>query len=108
MLHRNRSGPLFTEYEVRDVLWVATAEGPPVEVQGTGRYRRGHDAMPFDELELDLTFDRGPRLHFASSRHDAAPFPRIDARLWLHGEACDDSLLVIDAAPASGWSGGGD
>jgi hypothetical protein len=108
VLHRESSGPLFTEYDVRDVLWVATGDGPAVEIRGTGRYRRGHDAVPFVELELDLAFDGGPPLHFTSAHHDAAPFPRIRARLWLHGEACEDSLLVIDATPASGRAGSGD
>ena len=108
VLHRVSSGPLFTEYDVRDVLWIATGDGPAVEIRGGGRYRRGHDSIPFEELELDLAFDGKPPLHFASARHDAAPFPRIRARLWLHGEACNDSLLVIDATPARGWSGSGD
>ena len=108
VLHRVSGGPLFTEYDVRDVLWVATGVGPAVEIRGTGRYRRGHDAVPFQALELDLSFDGGPPLHFASAHDDGAPFPRIRAQLWRHGEACDDSLLVIDATPASGWSGSGE
>jgi len=108
VLHRARSGPLLTEYDVRDVRWVATGSGEPIEITGAGTYRRGDGPVPFAQIELDLSFDRAPPLHFTSRRGDAAPFPQISARLWLHAEACNDSLLVVNATPAGGISGGGD
>jgi hypothetical protein len=109
LLHRSSSGPLFTDYVVRDLRWVASGAGEPVTITGSGSYRRGNDASPFQELALDLSFGEGRRLHFTSGpQSSGGSFPRIDARLWLHGESCEDSLVVVSAAPAGVVSGGGD
>jgi hypothetical protein len=93
---------LATTYDVLDVHWSAPRLNGASDIKGAGTYVRMETNPPTDELTLDLSFDGGPLQHFDSgTRTVAATFPEIRSRISLHGEYCHDSLLIVDAKPAS-------
>ncbi len=108
LLVRSGQDPLFTHYDVLDVHWKVPDASQAVTITGSGTYRRGGEVANQEQLTLVLSFDGGPPRTFDSGLVPArAPFPEIDARISLHGEYCLDSVLAVDAKPASVTGVGG-
>ncbi len=100
LLRRARIDPLYTYYDVLDVRWKVPEATHNTTITGVGVYRRGGEFAAMEQLTLDLSFDGGPLQHFDSGLHPPrAPFPDIETDVSLHGEYCQDSVLVIGAKP---------
>ena len=108
VLRQSQVDPLYTYYDVLDVRWQVPDATQPVAITGSGTYRRGGEFALMEQLTLDLSFNSGPLQHFDSGLNPpTAPFPEIHTRASLHGEACHDSVVEVDAKPSS-VSGVGD
>ena len=104
VLTRSRTDPLFTSYDVTDVRWNIQSPSGPMRISGSGTYRRGGEVAITEQLELDLSLDQEPPLHFDSGvRSPGAMFPEIRTSVSLHFELqCMDTVLRLDAKPV-GW-----
>jgi hypothetical protein len=90
----------FTVYDVRN--YIASFNNGPgaVSLVGSGQYRVRGGASPQQQLILDLEVWGQPE-HFDSGLVPVqAAFPQIDVSCAVHGFACLDSVLVVDAKPA--------
>ena len=110
VLRRSRVDPLYTWYDVLDVRWKAPDQSNhPINIVGSGYYRRGGEVAVMEELSLDLSFDGGPIQHFYSGLHSpGATFPEIRTVVSIHPYMCFDSLLTVDANPYGQVAGVGD
>ncbi|HTO90700.1 MAG TPA: hypothetical protein VMJ70_06170 [Candidatus Sulfotelmatobacter sp.] len=92
--------PLYANYEVRN--YIASFNNGPgaVAITGSGRYRIGGEFALTQQLVLDLSVWGQPAQHFDSGIVPVSvPFPQIDLSSALHGFACHDSVIVVDARP---------
>jgi hypothetical protein len=106
-LRQSHIGPLYTDYDVLNVVWKVPGTTDAIKITGSGTYRRGGEAANMDQLVLDLSFDGGPAQHFDSGLvPTTAAFPAIDKRISLHSEYCHDSVLVVVAKPGGTASAG--
>ncbi len=107
ILRLSSVGPLFTTYDVLDVLWKTPTATGTTTITGSGTYTLGGEVALTQELTLDLSFDGGQSQHFDSGlQPPGATFPAISSTVSLHGEYCHDSVLVVAAKPL-GLSGVG-
>lgn len=91
----------FTVYDVRG--YIASFNNGPgaVSLVGSGQYRIRGGASPEQQLILDLEVWGQPE-HFDSGLVPVqAAFPQIDVSCAVHGFACLDSVLVVDAKPTN-------
>lgn len=98
------SGPLFDEYLLCDIDWTAQAIGgiPEVRLRGDGWYRVGGEVAIQHELRLCLSVDGGPAQLFESGLVPGGDrFPAIVIDAAVHGFFCWDSVLVVQAVPAT-------
>lgn len=80
--------------------WKIQSASGPLTITGAGSYRRGGEVTLTEQLSLDLSFGQGLVQHFDSGlKPVGAAFPEIRTQMSLHGEACHDSVLVVDAKP---------
>ncbi|MGH9866904.1 MAG: hypothetical protein ACREAA_01900 [Candidatus Polarisedimenticolia bacterium] len=90
---------LFDHYRVEDVHWVVPQRGP-LHVTGSGTYRVGGEFALQHQLSLDLAVGDTPVEHYDSGLvQPPSAFPRIDARISLHGEFCHDTVFAVHARP---------
>jgi hypothetical protein len=92
---------LYTYYDVNG--YIASFNNGPgaVSITGSGHYRIGGTPRT-QQMTLDLEIEGRPPQHFDSGpRPVQAPFPRIAVVVAVHGFYCEDSVLVIDAEPAT-------
>ena len=92
--------PLYTYYEVQN--YIASFNNGPgaVAITGSGRYKIGGEVALTQEMTLDLQVWGGPVQHFDSGVVPVStPFPAIDVSCAIHGFACEDSVVVVDAKP---------
>ncbi len=89
--------PLYTYYRV-DRYIASFNNGPgAVSIVGTGHYRIGGEFAAMQQMTLDLQVWGQPH-HFDSGLVPVrAPFPEIDISCAVHGFACYDSVLVVEA-----------
>jgi flagellar hook capping protein FlgD len=92
--------PLFTQYRV-DRYIASFNNGPgAVAIVGSGQYRIGGELATMQQLTLDLEVWGQPVQHFDSGLVPVrTPFPQIDVACAVHGFACYDTILVVDAKP---------
>jgi len=92
--------PLFRNYAVRN--YIASFNNGPgaVAITGSGRYRIGGEVALMQQMTLDLDIEGRPTEHFDSGLVPVgAPFPDVDVSLSVHGFACLDSVVVVNAKP---------
>src|SRR5439155_4977210 len=93
--------PLYTYYAVE--RYIASFNNGPgaVSVVGSGQYKIGGESAIVQQMTLDLQFWGGPTQHFDSGLTPVrVSFPQIDVSCALHGFACHDSVVVVDAIPS--------
>jgi hypothetical protein len=93
--------PMFSNYAVENVKWVANESARPLEITGSGTYRVGGEVALQERMILDLSIDGGP-----SERYDSGDvagggdFPRITIVIRRHlSSTCLDTVMTIDASP---------
>ena len=90
--------PLYTHYAIQ--RFIASFNNGPgaVSIVGSGTYRIGGEFALMQEMTLDLQVWGGPVQHFDSGLVPVrAPFPEISVSCPLHGFACHDSVVMVDA-----------
>jgi len=92
--------PLFAEYAVVNVNWLAAAPPAAISVRGAGFYQVGGEVAVQQELSLELAVGSEPPTHFDSGLvQTKSIFPLIDVTISIHGMRCSDTVMVIKAAP---------
>ncbi|HTR97176.1 MAG TPA: FlgD immunoglobulin-like domain containing protein [Candidatus Acidoferrales bacterium] len=92
--------PLFAHYAITGYIASFNSGPGAVAVTGTGEFKLGGEVALEQEMTLDLSVWGGPVQHFDSGLVPVgAAFPSIDVRCALHGFACLDSVVEIDATP---------
>lgn len=102
--------PLFSEFAVVDVQWLALspAMNAGTPLHGFGNYRVGGEVAVLHQLSLELVVGNGPRTHFDSGLiPGGGSFPLIDIMLSMNNMVCVDTVLQVMAAPANGPVCGG-
>jgi hypothetical protein len=92
--------PLYRYYSVE--RYIASFNNGPgaVAITGSGQYRIGGEVAVTQQMTLDLQVWGGPVQHFDSGVVPVGtPFPKLHVECPLHGFACHDSVVVVDAAP---------
>jgi len=99
-LRRLYSDPLYTYYAV-DRYIASFNNGPgAVSIVGSGTYKLGGEVALMQQMTLDLQVWGGPVQHFDSGLVPmSVPFPRILVSCAVHGFACMDTVVVVDAKP---------
>jgi hypothetical protein len=92
--------PLFREFSMVNINWLAAPPPAAVTVSGTGFYRIGGEVAVQQELGLELVVGTQPLNHFDSGLMPAkAIFPVINATISINGGRCVDTVMVLKAAP---------
>jgi hypothetical protein len=98
---------LYENYEVSNVRWTWPENVANVVITGSGRYRIGGEFAVQKQMVLDLQFGDNPPQRFDSGliagEYD---FPRIEIDVSLHQMTCFDSVIHVQAAPATASSVG--
>src|SRR5438552_5346970 len=93
--------PMFSNYAVENVKWVANESAHPLAITGSGTYRVGGEVAVQERMILDLAIDGGPTERYDSG--DVAgggDFPRITIVIRRHlSSTCLDTVMTIDASP---------
>jgi hypothetical protein len=94
--------PLFTYYDVQRFIGSFWNGPGAVGVVGSGHYRMGGEVALQQQMTLDLQIEGQPLQHFDSGLVPVgAAFPGISISCAVHAFACFDSVMVIEAAPAT-------
>jgi len=99
-----RSDPLFSEYLLCGIDWniPATASGPALHITGEGWYRVGGEVAIQHELRLCVSVNGGETQPFESGLvSGGGSFPAIDIAVATSGFFCWDSVITVNARPAS-------
>jgi len=102
------SDPLFANYDVKH--YIASFNNGPgaVSILGSGKYRIGGEFALVQQLTLDLEIQGQPLQHFDSGVVVVgAPFPAMNIECAVHGFACFDSVLIVNAKPVDLAGGSG-
>lgn len=95
------SDALYDYYAVQG--YIASFNNGPgaVSIVGSGQYKIGGEFALTQQLTLDLSVWGAPVQHFDSGVKPAGSvgFPKIDLACAVHGFACVDTVVVVDAAP---------
>ena len=94
------SDPMFTYYDIQN--YIASFNNGPgaIAITGSGTYKIGGEVAVTQEMTLDLQIQGGPVQHFDSGLVPVStPFPAIHASCALHGFACHDSVVEVEAKP---------
>jgi hypothetical protein len=99
-------GPLFTEFAVANVDWVAADGALGIPIRGVGTFRVGGEFAVQQQLSLDLQVGDAEQTHFDSGLvEDGSEFPRIDSMISVHGGVCFDTVIDLHAEPVDGVIG---
>jgi hypothetical protein len=96
--------PLYRNFAITnfDAKVEAQPWGPEMRLTGSGTYRMGGEVALQHQLVLDLSIDGGAPRHFDSGLvPGGGDFPAIRIDVRLHPESCYDTLVAIDARPAT-------
>ncbi len=87
--------------KVTSLYWIATLGAAEVEITGSGVYRRtSGPSPPAHALDLDLVVDGGaPQIFSSGWLPLAADDHSITIPISINGQACRDTLIVVDASP---------
>jgi hypothetical protein len=99
-----RSDPLFTEYLLCGIDWTLPASGslPPLHITGEGWYRVGGEVAIQQELRLCVAVNGGETQRFESGLvPGGGGFPEIDIAAATSGFFCYDSVVTLNARPAT-------
>lgn len=103
------SNPLFTDYAVADVQWIALHPDMAVGtlLNGFGFYRRGGEVAVQHQMTLHLAVDDRPRARFDSGWvGGGGEYPAIDIDLEHNPNDCVGTLLHVAAKPKGEVCGG--
>ncbi|NNF59689.1 MAG: hypothetical protein HKN06_00015, partial [Gammaproteobacteria bacterium] len=95
-------GDVFDFREISALYWtLSDLDNPLQTITGSGVYKvTNFGQKPLQELQLELSFDGGPPVHFFS---DAVPLgskgPEIDIKVSRNGFHCYDTIIRVIAAP---------
>ena len=107
VLKRTGSDWLYDYYAVTNIRWLASLEGVPTRITGSGTYRIGGEFAVDQILELDLTVGEEPVQHYTSGRVlVSAGFPRIAVTISINGMYCHDTVMSIVSEPITDVSVG--
>src|SRR6266487_4969861 len=92
--------PLFLEFAVVNVRWLALAASERIPVRGFGNYKVGGEFAVQHQLKLLLKVDREDSALFDRGVvPGGGNFPRIDIPISIRGAVCFDTVIDIHAAP---------
>ena len=92
--------PLFREFAVANVRWLALDPSGRIPVSGFGTYKVGGEFAVQQQLKLLLKVDGEDSAPFDSELvPGGGDFPRIDNRISISGAVCFDTVIDIRAAP---------
>lgn len=95
------SDPLFNNFAVTNVKWIAVVGSVERVLTGSGTYRVGGEFAVMHHLSLDLQTDGGPVERFDSGLvPGGGNFPAIDISISIHGFYCFDTGVHVRAWPA--------
>jgi hypothetical protein len=100
-----RQDPLFTEFAVVNVDWLAgpfagASDWNGVPVRGFGTYRIGGEFAVEQQLSLDLRVGESSPIRVDSGLTvGGGEFPRIDILTSVHGRVCFDTVIDLHALP---------
>jgi hypothetical protein len=96
------SDPLYSYYTL-DRYIASFNNGPgAVSITGSGTYKVGGEFALTQQMTLDLSVWGGPVQHFDSGVVPVSgAFPKIHAECAVHGFACYDTVITIDAGPVA-------
>ncbi|MFN0132266.1 MAG: GC-type dockerin domain-anchored protein [Phycisphaerales bacterium] len=95
-------GPLFNEYSVTLVDWLATVPTGTRLVSGSGTYTIGGEVAIQHRMQLDLVIDGAAPLHYDSGlvlADPQNPFPRIGIYLETQQFVCRLNVLELVGSP---------
>jgi hypothetical protein len=92
--------PLFREFAVVNVRWVALDPSGRIPVRGFGTYKVGGEFAVVHQLKLLLKVDGEDPAQFDSGLvPGGGNFPRIDIHISVSGAICFDTRIDLHAAP---------
>jgi hypothetical protein len=107
------SDPMFDNYTVSMIDWVASSAGGDLPVTGSGTYRIGGEVAVTNQMTLELSIDSGPTITYDSGLTPIDPdhpFPQISiaAQTDLFGCRRNDVVLLAGPAPCpADWNHSG-
>jgi hypothetical protein len=93
--------PLFQQFAVVNINWMAAPPLASIPIHGVGFYKVGGEVAVQQEMSLELAVDDEPLIHFDSGLVTNGRFPLIDATLSIPGGQCDNTVIVMTAAPVT-------
>jgi hypothetical protein len=94
------TSPLFREFAVANVRWLALDPSGRIPVRGFGTYKLGGEFAVQHQLKLSLKVNDEDSASFDSGLVlGSGNFPRIDIRVSISGAVCFDTVINIHAAP---------
>jgi len=92
--------PLFSEFAVINVRWLALDPSDRIPVRGFGTYKVGGEFAVQHQLKLLLKVDGEDSALFDSGLvPGGGDFPGIDIRISVSGAVCFDTVINLHAAP---------
>jgi hypothetical protein len=91
--------PLFRQFAVVNINWMAAPPLASIPIHGFGFYQIGGEAAAQQEMSLELAVDDGPLTPFDGSFAADVRFPLIDVTLSIPGGQCDNAVIAVTAAP---------
>src|SRR5262249_19980613 len=100
-------GPLFTEFAVANVDWLAADGALGIPIRGVGTFRVGGEFAVQQQLSLDLIVNDEGQAHFDSGLvPGGGDFPLISSLISIAGMRCFDTVIDLHAQPVDGVGGG--
>lgn len=93
--------PLFSNYAVEEVSWLAAASSGMLRITGSGTYQVGGEFAVQERMILDLSIEGGPARRYDSGLIlGGGDFPAITIAMRIHEPpVCADSMFTIQASP---------
>lgn len=104
VMTRVEPSPLFADvYTISDVAFFVGSPGQPgtgIFVSGSGTYFNSVQLGPQHRMELDLSFNGAPPVHFETDWvTNTEPFPEIDIAVARNGFVCNDQVFYLSLRP---------
>ncbi len=93
--------PLFQQFAVVNINWVTAPPPASIPIHGFGFYRIGGEVAVQQEMSLELAVDDEPLTYFDSGFATNVRFPLIDVTLSIPGGQCDNTAIMMTAAPVT-------